>query len=129
MEAYPTLYRVASHNPKAGTIDLEDVLLGGMVIVHDLLMSENIENSLFLCGRAFSAGGFHFIELAGPPLGAGMGIEAVQFLRDCAMEFTPEGLRRDAHKFGWLWGWIDEWQANWKALRESLEFSGSSSNT
>jgi hypothetical protein len=30
------------------------------------------------------------------------------------MEFTPEGVRRDAHKFGWLWGWIDEWQANWK---------------
>ena len=46
MEAYPTLYRVAGHNPKAGTIDLEDVLLGGMVTVHDLLMSENIEKAL-----------------------------------------------------------------------------------
>jgi len=117
MEAYPTLYRVAGHNPKAGTIDLEDVLLGGTVTVHDLLMSENIENNLFLCGRAFSAGGFHFIELAGPPLGARMGIEAVEFLRDCGMEFTPEGLRRDAHKFGWLWGWIDRWQANWRPPR------------
>jgi len=117
MDAYPTLYRVASHDPKAGTIDLEDVLLGGTVTVHDLLMSESIENNLFLAGRAFPAGRFHFIELAGPPLGAGMGMEAVEFLRDCGMDFTREGLRRDAHKFGWLWGWIDEWQANWKPPR------------
>ena len=114
MEAYPTLYRVASHNPKAGTIDLEDVLLSGTMTVHDLLMSENIENNLFLSGRAFPVGRFHFIELAGPPLGAGMGMEAVEFLRDRGMEFTREGARRDAHMFGWLWCWIDEWQANWK---------------
>jgi len=114
MEAFPTLYRVAGHNPKSGTINLEDILLGGDVTVHDLLMSENIQNSLFLSGRTFPVGCFHFIELAGPPLGPGIGMEAVEFLHDCGMEFTPEGLRRDAHKFGWLWGWIDEWQANWK---------------
>jgi len=114
MEAFPTLYRVASHNPKAGTIDLEDILLGGRVTVHDLLMSENIQNNLFLSGRTFPVGRFHFIELAGPPLGPGMGMEAVEFLRNHRMEFTPEGVRRDAHKFGWLWGWIDEWQAKWK---------------
>lgn len=117
MEAYPTLYRVADHNPKAGTIDLEDVLLGGTITVHDLLMSENIENNLFLAGRAFPVGRFYFIELAGPPLGAGMGMEAVEFLRDRGMEFTREGVRRDAHKFGWLWDWNDEWQANWKPPR------------
>lgn len=117
MDSYPTLYRVASHDPKAGTIDLEDVLLGGMVTVHDLLMSENIENNLFFAARAFPAGRFHFIELAGPPLGAGMGLEAVEFLQDCGMEFTREGLRRDAHKFGWLWHWSDQWQANWKPPR------------
>jgi hypothetical protein len=114
MEACPTLYRVAGHDPKVGTIDLEDVLLGGAVTVHDRLMSENIEDNLFLCGRAFPVGRFHFIELSGPPLGAGMGMEAVEFLRDCGTEFSPEGMRRDAHKFGWLWGWIDQWQANWR---------------
>jgi len=114
MEAFPTLYRVAGHNPKAGTVDLEDVLLGGKVTVHDLQMSENIQNNLFLSGRTFPAGHFHFIELAGPPLGPGMGMEAVEFLQDHGMEFTPEGVRRDAHNFGWLWSWIDEWQANWK---------------
>jgi hypothetical protein len=115
MEACPTLYRVAGHSPKAGTIDLEDVLLGSRVTVHDQMMSENIENSLFLPARAFPAGHFHFIELAGPPLGAGMGLEAVEFLRRCGMELTPEGLREDAHMFGWLWRWIDEWQATRKS--------------
>jgi hypothetical protein len=114
MEAHPTLYRVAAHDAKAGTIELEDVLLGGRVTVHDRAMSENIQNSLFLVARAFPAGHFHFIEMAGPVLGAGMGLEAVEFLRGERMKLTPEGLRKDAHKFGWLWGWMDDWQANWQ---------------
>ena len=117
MEAFPTLYRVANHNPKAGTIDLEDILLGDEVTVHDLLMSQSIENNLFLSGRTFPVGRFHFIELGGPPLGPSMGMEAAEFLQDRGMEFTPGGLRGDAHKFGWLWGWIDEWQANWRPPR------------
>lgn len=112
MEACPTLQRVAGHDPKAGTVDLEDVLLGGTVTTHDQLMSENIDNGVFFAARAFPAGRFHFIEMAGPPLGPGMGMEAVEFLRRSKMRFTPEGLRRDAHKFGWLWQWIDEWEAN-----------------
>jgi len=33
------------------------------------------------------------------------------------MEFSPESLRRDAHKFGWLWRWSDQWHANWKMPR------------
>ena len=117
MEACPTLYRVAEHDARAGTIDLEDVLLGGSVTVHDQLMSENIENNVFFAARAFPAGRFHFVELAGPPLGPGMGLEAVEFLRKCRMEFTREGLRQDAHVFGWLWQWMDEWQANRKPRR------------
>ena len=114
MEAYPTLYRVAGHDPKAGTIELEDVLLGGTVTVYDQLLSENIEAGLFFPGRVFPVGQFHFVDPAGPPLGAGMGLEAVEFLQSVGVEFTPEGLRRDAHKFGWMWGWTEEWEANQK---------------
>ncbi len=114
MEAYPTLYRVAGHSPKAGTVDLEDVLLGGAVTVYDQLMSENIEDNIFFPARVFPAGQFHFVETLGPPLGPGMGLEAVEFLQSCRVEFTPEGLRRDAHKFGWMWGWLEEWEANWQ---------------
>jgi hypothetical protein len=112
IEAHPTLYRVTGHDPKAGSIDLEDVLLSGGVTVHDRLMSENIDDGLFLAARAFPAGRFHFIELAGPPLGAGMGMEAVEFLQDNGMVLTRAGLHRHAYMFGWLWGWIDEWEAN-----------------
>ena len=117
MESHPTIYRVAGHNPKAGTVDLEDVLIGESVTVWDQLLSENINNNVFLVSRVFPAGRFHFIEIAGPPLGPHMGMEAVEFLRDRGMEFTREGLKHDAHKFGWLWGWIDQWQANWQPPR------------
>ncbi|HSW02553.1 MAG TPA: SEC-C domain-containing protein [Sedimentisphaerales bacterium] len=117
MEACPTLFRVAGHDPKAGTIDLEDILLGGSVTAHDRMMSENIEDGIFFAARAFPAGRFHFVELAGPPLGPMMGLEAVDFLRRSGMEFTREGLRRDAHLFGWLWQWIEEWEATRKPRR------------
>ena len=110
MKACPTLYRVAGHNPKAGTIELEDVLIGGAVTVYDQMMSENIENSLFLAARVFPVGRFHFLEPAGPLFGAMMGLDAVEFLRGGGMEFTPEGLHRDAHKFGWLWQWTERRQ-------------------
>jgi hypothetical protein len=112
LAAYPTLYRVAGHDPGAGTVDLEDVLLGGAVTVHDRLMSENIDDGVFVAARTYPAGRFHFLELAGPPLGLGMGMEAVEFLEDCGMEFTPDGLRDGAHVFGWLWIWSDEWEEN-----------------
>lgn len=114
MQSHPTLYRVVAHTPIAGTVEFEDVLLGGTVTVHDRLMSENIQDGLFICARAFPAGNFRFLELAGPPLGAGMGTEAVDFLRESGVQFTPDGLRRDAHKFGWLWQWVDDWEANWR---------------
>jgi len=112
MEVYPTLYRVAGHNAKAGTIVLENVLLGGTVTVYDQLMSENIEDNVFFPARVFPAGQFHFVETVGPPVGAGMGLEAVEYLQRHKVEFTPEGLRRDAHKFGWMWLWLEQQEAN-----------------
>jgi len=114
MEAHPTLYRVDDHDPRAGTIDMQDVLLGGSVTIHDQLMSENIDNGVLFAARACPAGRFHFVVPAGPPLGPYMGIEAVQFLQDCGVEFTRESLRLNARAFGWLWDWMDERQANWR---------------
>ncbi|MFH1999837.1 MAG: SEC-C metal-binding domain-containing protein [Planctomycetota bacterium] len=112
MESYPTIYRVAGHDPEAGTVNLEDVLLGGPVTVHDQLLSENISNSLFLTARVYAAGKFHFFETVGPLLPAGLVEEAADFLVECGMEFTPEGLRRDAYVFGWLWGLLENWQSD-----------------
>lgn len=117
LESYPSLYRVASHDPKTGTIDLEDVLLGGSVTIQDRMMSENIEDGLFLVARVFPAGQFHFLDPAGPPLGMGMGSEAVEFLQESGLKFTPEELRQDAHLFGRLWDWSDQWQSRFQSMR------------
>jgi len=117
MDSHPTLYRVAKHDARAGTVTLEDALLGRTVTVHDRMMSENIDDGLFLAAQTFAAGNFHFLDPAGPPLGAGMGLEAAEFLRDEGVELTPEGLRRDAHKFGWLWDWSDQWQNRFESMR------------
>jgi hypothetical protein len=46
MQACPTLYRVANHDTNAGTVELEDVLLGGSLTVQDQAMSENIHDNV-----------------------------------------------------------------------------------
>ncbi len=111
-EAYPSLYRVADTDPQAGTVYLENVLLGGGLSVDDQLLSENIDINMFLPVRVFPAGQFRLIDLAGPLLGMGMGQDAVKFLRDAGVEFSPEGLNRMAHVFGRLWDWAENWKAN-----------------
>ncbi len=111
MESHPSIYRVARHDPDAGTVDLEDILLGDDVTVHDQLLSENIDDNVFLIVRPFAAGRFHFIDAAGPPLGADMVREAVEYLLDLGLEFTPDSLASDAHLFGRLWDWAGEWEA------------------
>ena len=113
----PSLYRVASHNATAGAVVLEDVLLGGEVTMHDQLFSENIDDGVLIAARVFPAGRFHFFDPVGPPLGVMMGEEAAEFLHDRGLDFTKEGLRRDAHLFGRLWGWMDRWEKDWKPPR------------
>jgi hypothetical protein len=117
IESHPSLYRVASHNAKAGAVVLEDVLLGGAVTVYDQLFSENIDEGVLIAARVYPAGRFHFFDMVGPPLGAMMGEEAAEFLHDCGLDFTKEGLRRNAHLFGRLLGWMERWEANWKPPR------------
>jgi hypothetical protein len=56
IESYPSLYRVAGHDAKAGTVDLEDVLLGDVVTIYDQLFSQNIDNGVFIVARVFPAG-------------------------------------------------------------------------
>ena len=120
LQAHPTIYRVAGHDPNRGTIDLEDVLLGGEVVLNDLSLSQNVADISFISCRIFPAGRFHFLGLAGPPLGAGMGTDAVEFLRSLGLEFTRQGLRQDAHLFGRLWPWIEQWEADWKRKKPKL---------
>ena len=114
LDAYPSLHRIAACDPEAGTLDLEDVLVGGTSTIHDRLLSQCADPGMFLAGRVFPAGGFYFLEPIGPPLGPGMGADAVEFLRRKKLDFTPAGLRRGAHKLGWLWAWLDDELASYQ---------------
>ncbi|MCC6579111.1 MAG: hypothetical protein IT440_01625 [Phycisphaeraceae bacterium] len=112
--AYSSLHRVASRDPASGTVVLDDVLVGGSSTIHDQQLSEYIDNGVFLTGRVFPAGNFSFFESIGPSLHARLGMDAVTFLHDCKLPFTPDALRKEAHKLGWLWGWLDEREKNWQ---------------
>lgn len=117
MEAHPSLYRVIDHNTKRGTVRLEDILLGGGITVHDQLMSEQIRDGEVVAVRIYPAGNFHFIQSAGPLLGPDLVLRAVNFLQDQGIEFTPDGLKRDSHVFGWLWTWAVEENANFRRMK------------
>ena len=108
----PSLHRVGRLDPKAGTVEMEDILLGGTRTVHDQLFSENTERGLVFVGRVFPAGAFCFMEPIGPPLGARMLDGAIDVLRDEGMMFTAEGLLDEAHKFGRLWAWFEDYRDN-----------------
>jgi hypothetical protein len=107
-DSYPSLYRVVSHNVRAGTVRLEDILLGGGVTIHDQAMSENIDDGWIVAARVYPAGNFSFLLPGGPVMDSMSGSRAVEFLEDQRVEFTPEGLKRDAHVFGWLYVWMCE---------------------
>jgi len=41
-----------------------------------------------------------------------MALRAAEFLEDNGVEITRDGLRKDSHKFGWLWPWLEEREAH-----------------
>ncbi len=120
IEAPPSLYQIEARDAEAGTLDMNDILLGGRVIVHDRRLAESCEDVAALPGRAFPAGGFHFFEQIGPPLTAPMVAEAVSVLQEWGLTFTREGLRQGAHLFGRLWDWADGfWQGGLPEFQNS----------
>ena len=107
MQANPSLFRIISVE-SGSTITVEDILLGGEYVIHDKMLSECVQADQFLTGRVFPVGQFHFFSPAGPPLSALLVTEAVHYLESVGVEFSREGLRRGADKFGWLWNWYDK---------------------
>ncbi len=108
MESYPSLYRIIDQNLETGAVELEDVLLGGTVTVQDPVIAEDYLNDMCIAARVFKAGHVHFVQQIGPVLDPEMEAEAIEFLQEANLEFTPEGLLRDAHWFGRLWAWMDD---------------------
>jgi hypothetical protein len=111
MAAHPSFYRIDVCSPDAHTVEMTDLLLGGSVLVHDDILAENYEPGMCVTVRVFRVGGFWMSEMAGPPMGEKMAATACDFLREHGVEITAEGLKRDAHVFGWLWTWMHDMYA------------------
>jgi len=107
MATHPSLYRVNAINGDRGTVELEDVLLGGTVTADDKLFSQNSEIGWILPCRVTPVGDFHFLQPAGPILTGSTAVQAIDVLKDFKVQFTREGLLAEAHKIGWLWDWYD----------------------
>ena len=105
-QAHPSIYRIAK--VEAGvSLTVEDILLGGERLVHDKLLSGCVQSGQHLTGRVFPVGQFYFFSPIGPPLSNFMAMGAAEYLQSLGVEFTREGLFREADKFGWLWNWFD----------------------
>lgn len=105
-QAHPSIFRITRVDADV-SLTVEDILLGGQRLVHDKLLSGCVEAGQHLTGRVFPAGEFHFFSPIGPPLSNLTALEAAEYLESVGVEFTYEGLHRQAEKFGWLWNWYD----------------------
>jgi len=105
-QAHPSIFRIAKVDAGV-SLTVEDILLGGRRVVHDKLLSGCVKLGQHLTGRVFPAGEFHFFSPIGPPLSNAMALEAAEYLESVGVQFTREGLHRQAEKFGWLWDWFD----------------------
>lgn len=107
-KAHPSVYRLTSVDPDTGFIDLEDIIAGGRLRIHDKALSGCAQVDVCVPMYVFAAGAFHIADMAGPPISLMQVCEAIEFLRDNGMELTPQGQKLDSHLFGWLWDWRDE---------------------
>lgn len=105
--AHPSILRITSVEPDV-SLTVEDVLLGGERLIHDKLLSGCVQTGQHLTGRVFPAGRFYFFSPMGPPLSNLLAMEAAEYMESLGVEFTREGLLREADKFGWLWDWYDD---------------------
>lgn len=105
-QAHPSIFRIESVDAGV-SLTVEDILLGGRRIVHDELLSGCVEPGQHLTGRVFPVGEFQFYAPIGPPLSSFLALEAAEYLESIGVQFTREGLFREADKFGWLWNWYD----------------------
>jgi len=106
-QAHPSLFRITSVE-SGSTVTVDDILLGGEYVIHDKMLSECVRTDQCLTGRVFPVGQFHFFSPMGPPLPILLITEAADYLESVGVEFSREGLLREAEKFGRLWNWYDK---------------------
>jgi hypothetical protein len=100
-QSHPSILRIASVESGV-SLTVEDILLGGERLVHDKMLSGCVQSGQHLTGRVFPVGQFYFFSPIGPPLSNLMARGTAEYLQSLGVEFTREGLFREADKFGWL---------------------------
>jgi len=109
-KAYPSLYQVVKTDEKAGTVQVEDLLLSGTFIIHDQGLSMSSKPNMIVPFWIYSVGHFHFINIAGPVFGLLDIDRVIKKLQKLGLPPTlsPEWLRQNPHIFGRLWQLYDD---------------------
>jgi hypothetical protein len=115
-QAVPSVFKAIRVEP-GESITFLDILFGGEVVVHDQALSECIEEEVAVPARLYPGGNFHFFSPLGPPMSSVEVDYALDFLEDCGLELTPEGVQAQPHLFGRLWAWLAEDRAHRKPPR------------
>jgi len=106
MTAEPvSLYRVGETEP-GQWLEMEDLLRGGKVRLHDRSLSGCAVPGMALVARLFAVGSFHFDVCVGPPIAGWLIPHALAYLNEQGLKTTPAALARGAHHFGRLWLWV-----------------------
>lgn len=100
----PSLYRIVSLNKRKGEVELEDILLGGRVIVRAFQAVRYLKRGKIIPLRIYRAGEYNFMTLAGPMFDAKHRKAVVEYLSELNPEITHKNLLENAHIFGRLWG-------------------------
>lgn len=104
-DAKLSIYRIDAAKP-GESIDVEDVLDGERLVVHDASLSTCGVVGLGMPMRLQRIGSWVFPCIAGPPLSPLQFDGALDHLEQRGAELTPEGLRRASHLLGLLWDWV-----------------------
>ncbi len=114
MKSFPSLYQIKEIDKKTGNLVLRDLLLSKTVTVHDKSMSQTAKTEWFAPFRVYQAGGFNFVDIAGPvfsPLQVMAVMEELQRL-GLPSDPSPQWLRENAGIFGKLWPLYDDFACN-----------------
>lgn len=102
-----SLYRVGEIEP-GQWLEMEDLLRGGKIRLHDRALSGCAVSGMALAARLFPAGSFHFETCVGPPIAGWLISQAMAFLSRQGLKTTPAALAHGAQYFGRLWLWARE---------------------
>ncbi|MCC6407005.1 MAG: hypothetical protein IT453_07555 [Planctomycetes bacterium] len=97
-----SIFRAVAVRP-GESLELEDILDGTRVTVHDRALSGRDLDDVFLPLRVLELGGWRLASFAGPPLVYTEVHAAMQLFEREGVELSVAGIQRRPEVLGWLW--------------------------